>query len=284
MPQDSPQGPAQNATNESTGQNQSGASAPKVSRVTKAAGSGLALLPGESGEEYEQGLMSAIQELGAKTGLQVYLAEKIFQSLWWMRRYETQKRTLVIKAMVDILIGPVGQEDKRLTITGLFMANDFDSPRLEKLYTGKGLTPESLLGQAMFNRQEKILGIDQQIALRTKTLVSLQQSYEALVNRPVLQERLRLQNDLLKQDLLRLNTGRDLLVAETGTEGAQEPDTKSRAELSDENAGYAEPESSVSTQQAAQKTVLERPLAKKPKKSTQTSTAKDGKPRAKSGQ
>jgi hypothetical protein len=244
----------------------------------------LALLPGESGEEYEQGLMSAIQELGAKTGLQVYLAEKIFQSLWWMRRYETQKRTLVIKAMVDILIGPVGQEDKRLTITGLFMANDFDSPRLEKLYTGKGLTPESLLGQAMFNRQEKILGIDQQIALRTKTLVSLQQSYEALVNRPVLQERLTLQNDLLKQDLLRLNTGRDLLASDTDDEGTHEPHSKSREELATDQAGDAEPKKSVTSQEAAQKTVHEQPLGKKPKKSLQTSTAKDGKPRAKSGQ
>jgi len=248
MPQDTPQGPAQNATNESTGQNQSGASAPKVSRVTKAAGSAWALLPGESGEEYEQGLMSAIEELGAKTGLQVYLAEKIFQSLWWMRRYETQKRTLVIKAMVDILIGPVGREDKRLTITGLFMANDFDSPRLEKLYTGKGLTPESLLGQAMFNWQEKILGIDQQIALRTKILVSLQQSYEALVNRPVLQERLRFQNDLLKQDLLRLNTGRDLLVADSDGQGNHEPHANSFAELAGDHAGGAASKKSVTSQ------------------------------------
>jgi hypothetical protein len=34
-----------------------------------------------------------------------------------------------------------------------------------------------------------------------KTLLKLQQSYEALVNRSVLQERMKLQNDLLKRDL-----------------------------------------------------------------------------------
>jgi hypothetical protein len=39
------------------------------------------------------------------------------------------------------------------------------------------------------------------IALKVKTLTGFQASYEALVNRSVLQERLKLQNDLLKRDL-----------------------------------------------------------------------------------
>jgi hypothetical protein len=34
-----------------------------------------------------------------------------------------------------------------------------------------------------------------------KTLMQLQQSYEALVNRSIMQERLKLQNELLKRDL-----------------------------------------------------------------------------------
>mgnify|MGYP003353914712 CR=1 FL=1 len=37
------------------------------------------------------GLKATIDELGASTHLQLYLAEKIFQCMWWVRRYEAQK-------------------------------------------------------------------------------------------------------------------------------------------------------------------------------------------------
>ena len=53
----------------------------------------------------------------------------------------------------------------------------------------------------MSERRQQLMTLDQQIALRIKTLTQLQQSYEALVNRSVLQERLKLQNELLKCDL-----------------------------------------------------------------------------------
>ena len=49
--------------------------------------------------------------------------------------------------------------------------------------------------------REEIQKIDTLIALRVKSLGQLQQSYEALVNRSVMQERLKLQNELLKRDL-----------------------------------------------------------------------------------
>lgn len=61
------------------------------------------LLPGESEDVYNAGLLGTIKELGAITCLQTYLAEKIFQSLWWMRRYEIQKQTALVNAMVDLL-------------------------------------------------------------------------------------------------------------------------------------------------------------------------------------
>ena len=54
---------------------------------------------------------------------------------------------------------------------------------------------------AMSNARDEIQKIDLLIALRVKALGQLQQSYEALVNRSVMQERLKLQNELLKRDL-----------------------------------------------------------------------------------
>jgi len=45
------------------------------------------VLPGETTELYRRGVIATVQELGAQTPLQIYLAEKIFECLWWMRRY-----------------------------------------------------------------------------------------------------------------------------------------------------------------------------------------------------
>jgi hypothetical protein len=61
------------------------------------------VLPGEPENVYQQGLLATVQELGATTPLQVYLAEKIFECMWWMRRYENQKRATVNHAMAKAL-------------------------------------------------------------------------------------------------------------------------------------------------------------------------------------
>ena len=54
--------------------------------------------------------------------------------------------------------------------------------------------------------QEELMRLDQSIALKAHTLAQLQKSYEAFVNRSVMRERMKLQNDLLKRDLLAIDT------------------------------------------------------------------------------
>ena len=61
------------------------------------------VLPGELEELYQSGLLPTVQELGATTPLQIYLAEKIYECLWWMRRYENQKRATLIQSMARLL-------------------------------------------------------------------------------------------------------------------------------------------------------------------------------------
>ena len=39
--------------------------------------------------------------------MQVYLAEKILECLWWMRRYEQQKRATLAREMAKILNEPI---------------------------------------------------------------------------------------------------------------------------------------------------------------------------------
>lgn len=159
------------------------------------------LLPGESEDVYNAGLLGTIKELGATTHLQTYLAEKIFQCMWWMRRYEVQKQATIIDAMVDLLTGFNTPTSKKHAMTEFLQDNLWHVPAMKKVIEEEGYSAESLLARATNNERKAVQKFDHLIALRVKTLGQLQQSYEALVNRSILKERLKLQNEFLKRDL-----------------------------------------------------------------------------------
>ena len=161
----------------------------------------IKLLPGEFEDVYSAGLAGTINELGASTHLQIYLAEKIFQCLWWMRRYEIQKQSSIVNEMVRLSSQYNTAETTKHNLTVKLQAHMWDTQDVITFIKQKGFTPESLTAKAMSEVREEIQKIDTLIALRVKSLGQLQQSYEALVNRSVMQERLRLQNELLKRDL-----------------------------------------------------------------------------------
>jgi len=159
------------------------------------------LLPGESEAVYRAGLIGTIKELGTTTHLQTYIAEKIFQCMWWMRRYEAQKHLAIINAMVHKLVKSDTPNPQRHALTLLMQGQEWGDPSLKKVIEAGGHTPESLMASAVVFSRGNIEKIDQLIALRVKTLAQLQQSYEALVNRSVVRERMKLQNELLRRDL-----------------------------------------------------------------------------------
>ena len=165
------------------------------------------ILPGESAEKYYHGQASTIDELGAKSMLQIYAAEKIFQCLWWIRRYETQKRATIIKVMAKELSGPSygSNQDQIMDITVLLEAGLWSDSAIQKLMKIRGHTAGSLLEYAMDRQKQELIELDQSIAQKAATLLQLQKSYEVLVNRSVLQERLKLQNELLKRDLFAID-------------------------------------------------------------------------------
>ena len=156
------------------------------------------VLPGESMEVYQRGLLATIQELGATTPLQIYLAEKIYECLWWMRRYENQKRATLIHSMAGLL--DPNHFSKAVSDAAALFSNRIDD-EFTKVLDGHNLTMESLTQKALEICRLKLESLDEMIALKAKTLAGFQASYEALVNRSVLQERLKLQNDLLRRDL-----------------------------------------------------------------------------------
>ena len=161
------------------------------------------VLPGESEEVYQQGLVATIEELGALTPLQIYLAEKIFECLWWMRRYENQKRATLIHSMAVILETDNyarAVSDLQAWVMDALYANRIDD-EFNELLGEHNLTMETLTQKAMASSRSVFESLDQMVALNTKTLAGFQASYEVLVNRKVNAERMRLQNALMHRDL-----------------------------------------------------------------------------------
>ena len=161
------------------------------------------VLPGESEEVYQQGLIATVHELGATTPLQIYLAEKIYECLWWMRRYEIQKRATLIRKMAQILApSGAGSEVTELeaAVTEQLHNNHIDDA-LKTLFLRHKLDMASLTQKAMAHSRAEHVNLDEMIAVKAKTLAGFQASYEVLVNRKVNAERMRLQNALMIRDL-----------------------------------------------------------------------------------
>ena len=165
------------------------------------------LLPGEPVADYQQGLQDLIAELGAQSVLQVYLAEKIYDSLWWIRRYEGQKRATIIAEMALLVSGvPERMMDKEQIseqkyLRETLLKNKWDQTSLDIL-NKTGFSRQSLRQAAMAKRRDELEQLDQQIALQAKVLAGFQASYEVVFNRKRNVERLNLQNALLRHDLV----------------------------------------------------------------------------------
>ena len=163
----------------------------------------IPILPGEVAEQYQQGLQGLIQELEAKTVMQVYLAEKIFECLWWMRRYEQQKRATLTREMARILCSGASYKlsDDEAQIMDLILSPDFNN-NLKKVLSESVYTEHSLIQEAFANKAASISNHNEQITVLAKTLAGFQVSYEVLSSRKLNLERLRIQNELLSKDLL----------------------------------------------------------------------------------
>jgi hypothetical protein len=180
--------------------------APAAPTISEMLGMTL-ILPGESEQNYQAGLAAVIQELGAKTTLQVYIAEKIHDCLWWIRRYEDQKRVTIISEMARQLRERFKTDFTQLEIDvrEALLVDDITSKVLAEF--GKvGHSMESARQQAFDKRQKDLFELDQQIALQVKILASFQASYEVVFNLKLNVERLRMQNELLRRDLNAIDT------------------------------------------------------------------------------
>jgi len=171
---------------------------------SKSLGIGLSepTLPGESSVDYQQGLIQLIEELEAKTVLQVYLAEKIYDCLWWIQRYQQQKRMTLLTEMAIQLQDVIKFE---LVSDGAKLRDDMAvgqmSGRLKSALKENNHTLDSLRQAAHTKKASNLRDLDDQIALQAKILAGFQASYEVASNRKLVSEKLTLQNQLLRKDL-----------------------------------------------------------------------------------
>ena len=177
----------------------------KVKKAQGAISSLLAvnpILPGESAEVYQEGLAGLIQELEATTVLQVYLAEKIYECLWWIRRYDTQKRETLITEMAQMLENSYVSELalSQLEIREALRRSE-SSAALLRAIASKRHDMASLRQRAQLKCSKQLRDLDDQIALQAKVLAGLQASFEVAANRTLNRERMMLQNALLSRDL-----------------------------------------------------------------------------------
>lgn len=169
--------------------------------IAQIVGAQPALFPGQSRQAYEQGVTSLIVELQAKGPMQIYLAQKMFDCMWWIRQYETVKQGIIVNDMLDVLTGNDFDAKSHLPLLKCLQAGDWSNAALQSALKFSEHTPESLYALAVDNCLQKLQHLEQLIALRAKTLTQFQVTFEALVNRPILQERLRMQNQLLARNL-----------------------------------------------------------------------------------
>lgn len=176
-------------------------------KVTPSKSSGVGLsdpvLPGESSSDYQSGLALIIEQLEAKSVLQVYLAEKIYDCLWWIQRYQQQKRMTLLTEMALQLQDNIIDYD--LLSTGAKLRDDLAagqmSGRLKAALKENNHTLESIRQVAHEKHASKLRALDDQIALQVKILAGFQASYEVASNRKLVTEKLTLQNQLLRKDL-----------------------------------------------------------------------------------
>jgi hypothetical protein len=171
---------------------------------SKSSGIGLSdpVLPGESSSDYQSGLALIIEQFEAKTVLQVYLAEKIYDCLWWIQRYQMQKRLLVVEKMVNIAYEIDLHEDLS---TEQEFRDAFSSGKINKKIQAaldrKFRILETVKTEALDIKSGSLRDLDDQIALQAKILAGFQASYEVASNRKLVSEKLTLQNQLLRKDL-----------------------------------------------------------------------------------
>ena len=161
------------------------------------AGSTAVVIKGESQQEYDQGREATIRDLGAQSPLEVYLAEKMFDCLWWIRRLDVMRVDVIREGMVQA----IDYFHRNAQIRELITREAWDDPAMQEALRKSELTADTLPAAGMIKAEKSLESIDKQTGFRMKMFRDLQKSFEAHTNRSLNKDRFELQNELLRRHL-----------------------------------------------------------------------------------
>ena len=170
---------------------------PTSQHLKTLAGSTAVVIKGESQQEYDQGREATIRDIGAQSPLEVYLAEKMFDCLWWIRRLDAVRVDVIREGMVQAL----DYFQRNAEIRELIAREEWDDPAMQRALQKSDLTVDTLPAAGMIKAEKSLESMDKQTGFRMKMFRDLQKAYEAHTNRQLNTDRLTLQNRLLSQHI-----------------------------------------------------------------------------------
>ena len=137
------------------------------------------MLPGESREEYEEGLAQILKELAiGDQGVDAYLLELVYDALWWLKRNSEVKAALVTDEMVEHLNDALLERGED---PDFFTAEIFDSKHEKELkayLSAAGVSLTSLRNLALISLEGELREIDEQSEVMQRNLSKLQGNLE----------------------------------------------------------------------------------------------------------
>lgn len=161
------------------------------------------VLPGEDRDAFAAGLEEFLVSLDvARSSAAAYLAELVYEQLWWLKRYSDLKQELLRNAMLKFLGEALVEEgiklDRPLTPVLFEPANEV---LLSDIVKQARWSLSALRNQAFLSLESAFAEIDQSTELTLKNLSKLQGNLDLWLARGPKQKLLRLEIERRQRDL-----------------------------------------------------------------------------------
>lgn len=163
------------------------------------------VLPGESREEYDEGLAQILKELAiGDQGVDAYLVELVYDALWWLKRNSELKAALVADEMVERLADALGEMHEDPDYFGTEIFDEANKAQLDAYLLTAGLSLTSLRNSALVSLFDELQKIDEQSEVMQRNLTKLQGNLEQWLARAPRLRLLKLEIEHRERNLLAL--------------------------------------------------------------------------------
>jgi len=163
------------------------------------------VLPGESREEYDEGLAQILKELAiGDQGVDAYLVELVYDALWWLKRNSELKAALVADEMVERLADALGEMHEDPDYFGTEIFDVANKAQLNAYLLTAGLSLTSLRNSALVSLFDELRKIDEQSEVMQRNLTKLQSNLDQWLARAPRLRLLKLEIEQRERNLVAL--------------------------------------------------------------------------------